>query len=355
MTIDDKAAAMAERGLLADEAALKCISPASFWFPNLSSVGSGWAEHAPFAFWLMEALRPKVFVELGTHKGYSFSAFCQAALEVRTQVRCYAVDTWQGDEHAGFYGDKIYDEVFAFIEARYSSFARMVRSTFDDALVHFEDGTVDLLHIDGRHHYEDASHDYTSWIPKLAPNAVVLFHDINVRERNFGVYRLWDELKAKHEHFEFLHGNGLGVLGIGDGLPDRVQCLLKLPDDSESAGLVRQIYSRLGKAISNHYELADHGPDVANSLRGGIEERDAEIIRLRLENLNLQNGNMVLGNTRLASGDSAGLTQPMDNDVIIQRLREDIDSQAGTIRAMQAALKEAEARVGQLMVSKSAT
>ena len=128
-----------------------------------------------------------MFVELGTHTGYSFAAFCQAVHELRFETKCFAVDTWRGDEHAGFYGEEVFDDLKKYIESRYGNFARLIRSTFDEALDHFDDGTIDLLHIDGRHFFEDVSYDYRTWQGKLAPNAVVLFHDINVRERGFGV------------------------------------------------------------------------------------------------------------------------------------------------------------------------
>ena len=68
---------------------------------------------------------------------------------------------------------------------RYSGFAQLVRSTFDDALPYFEDGSVDLLHIDGRHFYEDVKHDFDFWLPKLSDRGIVLLHDTDVRERSF--------------------------------------------------------------------------------------------------------------------------------------------------------------------------
>jgi hypothetical protein len=64
-------------------------------------------------------------------------------------TRCFAIDTWQGDLHAGFYDDSVFACVNACNEPKYAGFSRLVRATFDEALEHFLDGSIDLLHIDG--------------------------------------------------------------------------------------------------------------------------------------------------------------------------------------------------------------
>ena len=99
---------------------------------------------------------------------------------------------------------------------------------FDNALSMFEDSSIDLLHIDGYHTYEAVKHDFTSWYPKLSENSIVLFHDIEVRKGDFGVYRLWEEL-SELPHFEFSHSNGLGIL-FPTGVPDLFQEVLKQKD-----------------------------------------------------------------------------------------------------------------------------
>ena len=53
-------------------------------------------------------------------------------------------------------------------ELHYASFSHLIRSTFDEALANFGAGSIDLLHIDGRHFYDDVRHDFESWQPKLS-------------------------------------------------------------------------------------------------------------------------------------------------------------------------------------------
>jgi hypothetical protein len=186
-----------------------------FWTPQRLNCSSGWWGHVPFAFWIMVTCKPRLFVELGTHHGVSYAAFCEAVARSQLDTRCYAVDTWAGDAHAGFYGDKVYSDLKAFHDKRYASFSELLRMTFDEACGFFEDGTVDLLHIDGYHTYEAVRHDFETWRPKLSERAVVLFHDTNVRSGDFGVWRFFGELREVMPAFEFLHCHGLGVAVVG--------------------------------------------------------------------------------------------------------------------------------------------
>jgi glycosyltransferase involved in cell wall biosynthesis len=213
--------------------------------PTRLDVISAWYGHIPFAHWIVRATRPDVLVELGTHNGVSFSAFCETVLAESLPTRCYAVDTWQGDEHAGFYDESVFLDLQSFTASRYSSFAALVRSTFDKALTQFFDGSIDLLHIDGRHHYDDVLHDFTTWLPKLSGRAVVLFHDTNVHERDFGVWRLWGELRSQYPSFEFPHTHGLGVLAVGPDIPARIRELCSL--SQEAASGVRERFATLGE------------------------------------------------------------------------------------------------------------
>lgn len=216
---------------------------------------SAWKEHIPFAFFVVSAMRPRVFVELGTHFGDSYCAFCQAVRRLNLTTRCYAVDTWRGDEHAGFYEADVLLDLKKHHDPRYETFSRLVQSSFDEALAHFPDRSIDLLHIDGLHTYESVRHDFEAWLPKLSDRAVVLFHDTNVKERDFGVYRLWDEVRIGRPHFEFLHGHGLGVLATGAMVSPELCSLFEARPDQ--VALIREVFSQLGRRLSSGYAQED--------------------------------------------------------------------------------------------------
>ena len=227
-----------------------------FWRPSRLGVESAWYGHVPFAHWIVTAHRPASIVELGTHNGVSYAAFCEAVLRERIDARAIAVDTWKGDEHAGFYGEDVFGDFRRFHDQRYAAFSTMLRSAFDDALGVVADGSVDLLHIDGRHLYDDVAHDFASWRPKLSARGVVLFHDTNVRERDFGVWRLWAEVRGEHPSFEFLHGHGMGILAIGPAVAGPVAALCGLRDGG-AINLVRERFAALGERWIAARDLLD--------------------------------------------------------------------------------------------------
>ncbi|MCF8043881.1 MAG: class I SAM-dependent methyltransferase, partial [Desulfarculaceae bacterium] len=225
------------------------LSAASFWRPEYFKP-SAWIEHAPLAFWLMEAARPRVLVELGTAWGYSFFAFCQAVRTLGLSTQCHAVDIWKGHPQGGIHGEESFLAASQHHREHYQDFASLLRMTFDEALPHIPDGSVDLLHIDGLHTYEAVSHDFYTWLPKLSPRAVVLFHDTAVKNQGFGVHRLWGELTARHPHFEFVHGHGLGVLAVGAEAPPRVLEFCQASSDARLTLEIRAAYQRLGASLT---------------------------------------------------------------------------------------------------------
>jgi hypothetical protein len=216
-----------------------------FRLPDRRGVNSAWWGHVPFAGWIMRAARPRVFVELGTFSGVSYAAFCQAALADCISTACHAVDTWSGDPHAGIYENTIYLDFKAFHDARYKAISQIHRCTFDEAQRRFDDGSVDLLHIDGYHTYEAVRHDFETWLPKLSSRGVILFHDTNEQMNDFGVWRFWGEVSTRWPSFSFLHSHGLGVLCVGAEPPPAVAELCAIRDP-KGIDAIRQRFALLG-------------------------------------------------------------------------------------------------------------
>lgn len=244
--------------------------PLSLTMPRHVNV-LAWQEHIPFAMVIVQLLRPHSIVELGVHAGDSYLAFCQAVQELNLDTACYGVDTWRGDSHAGHYSDEVLETLRRRHDPLFGGFSRLVQSTFDEALPHFPDASVDLLHIDGLHTYEAVRHDFETWKPKLSPRGVVIFHDINVRESDFGVWRLWLELSAQYPGFAFKHGHGLGVLAVGSEVPEPVLQFIGM--DAAAATCATDYFFALGNRITQTARL--------ERLEDIMRARDAEIVALK--------------------------------------------------------------------------
>jgi septal ring factor EnvC (AmiA/AmiB activator) len=336
-----------------------------FWKPNyLNSEHSAWIGHIPFAFWIIEALTPSTFVELGTHYGDSYFAFCQAVDRLGLSTACFAVDTWKGDEHAGFYGDEVFAAVNTHNANNYSGISTLVRSTFDEALPHFEDGTIDLLHIDGHHTFEAVRHDFETWLPKLSKRAVVLFHDTNVRFGSFGVNKYFAKLKADYPWFEFNHSHGLGVLGVGSEQPENVKHLFHTADSANATGALHQVFSRLGQAcidlgeaqivrkrvLDLEAQIGAKNQEIAECLantnqeRGNLSER---IAQLEAERANLENQLTALQTER--DGRVAGLEGAVsERDGRIAGLEGAVSERDARIAGLEGAVTERDGRIAVL-------
>lgn len=211
--------------------------------------GGPWSMHLPFAYDLMREFRPRAFVELGVYKGESYFAFCQSAAENGVNVLCYGVDTWKGDPQTGFYGPDVGQDVATY-NTQYATFSQLISATFEDAVNEFTDGAIDLLHIDGAHRYSDVKGDFESWRRKLSPRAIVLFHDVMVRDREFGVSRLWMEMAEAGRSFLFPFGHGLGVWSasaVGKGDSKFVRHLFEA--NPEEQALIIERYAAAGVAL----------------------------------------------------------------------------------------------------------
>ncbi|MDO8890565.1 MAG: class I SAM-dependent methyltransferase [Sulfurimicrobium sp.] len=263
--------------------------PLAFSRPINIAKPFAWVGHIPFAFLSVDLVRPAVLVELGTHTGNSYLAFCHAVSSLNLPTRCFAVDTWQGDPHAGHYGDEVFGILKTAHDQKYGHFSTLLRRTFDEALPLFEDQSIDLLHIDGLHTYEAVKHDFDTWLPKVSERGLILFHDTRVYENNFGVWRLWRDLSQQYPSIEFGHSHGLGVLFAGKRSVEEYGHILlnAVPDTLAS------LFTRLGDALVCEASYADAMEHIVNQDRAyqalselrirEVGERDAAIVQKNAE------------------------------------------------------------------------
>jgi hypothetical protein len=228
--------------------------PLALLMPSYLGDSPSWIGHIPFAFALVEMAEPRNIVELGTFKGDSYMAFCQAVAVLQLPTQCFAIDTWKGDAQTGFYDDRILAALRGIHDPMYSRFSTLIQKDFDAAAGDFADGSIDLLHIDGMHTYAEVKHDFETWLPKMSDAGVILLHDTAMREPTFEVWRLWEEVAPRYPHFNFEHAAGLGVLGVGKQLAEPVKVFLDSVTGSDSfkreeAGMVRAYFSHLGSYI----------------------------------------------------------------------------------------------------------
>ena len=215
-----------------------------------------WVGHWPFGAWLVSVLRPKSIVELGSHSGNSLFCFAQACAEHGIDAHIHAVDTWQGDAHAGSYSQGVFSDVQAHAREHYSGMITLHRKTFDEAVFDIAPGSVDLLHIDGLHTYDAVRHDFHSWRSRCSDHAIVLFHDTAVRRDDFGVHQFWEEIIAEYRHFEFVHSNGLGVLMLGSKAPPVIEEFFQTCANPAAAKTIRKFFASAGDSLIRQVELS---------------------------------------------------------------------------------------------------
>jgi Methyltransferase domain len=195
---------------------------------------TAWAGHIPFLFALIKLVRPRTYVELGVHFGGSFVGACSAAKRYKTDTLCFGIDNWQGDQHAGSYeGNEIFRHLSSYLKSYFPT-ATLYRQSFSEALSRFDDGAIDVLHFDGLHTFDAIQQDFDAWSPKLSQQGIALFHDISVREGEFGVWKYWERIKLSYPTMEFYHSAGLGVAFIGPDQPPHARRLLELWRSNES-------------------------------------------------------------------------------------------------------------------------
>jgi hypothetical protein len=298
--------------------------------PKRQTEAIDWQEHVPFAFWLMEMMVPCTVVELGVFRGDSLCAFSQAAAELGHSCEIFGVDNWTGDEHVGQYGSKVYEDLKLYVDTTYPRLTRLIKSDFSDAVDLFEDASIDLLHIDGCHYYDNVKNDFETWLPKVSERGVVLFHDTHKIDDKFGVWKLWKEVTSEYDGFAFPHGNGLGVLLVGKEIDRDIFTPF---EEKETSVFAIDLFSRLGAYVSTQIRMTYMKNLVADLCKQSAENESS----WRVESEKIEQIFQTMGRLETAVGE-LGAKANQEYSLHFEKVQKDIGELGAKLDGLQVSL-----------------
>lgn len=162
---------------------------------NKIDVGFCWEEKAIKLAETVLALKPKKAVEIGVWGGKSFIPICVAMEYLNnlenTYNQSYGIDVWDAVEaskhyeypHKEYWGRQdvhnfAYERCMYFVSLLKTANVKIIKDTSENACYLFDNGSVDLCHIDGNHSAEEFTRDILNWWPKLSIGGVLVLDDI---------------------------------------------------------------------------------------------------------------------------------------------------------------------------------
>jgi predicted O-methyltransferase YrrM len=154
----------------------------------------GWCpdEKAKHIMNLLLSNNSEVCVELGVFGGSSFFPMT-SVLAFKKQGTAYAVDPWsneaclegyeeKSDDHHKYWGTVNLVKIMnLFIEGMRKNgldgVYKIMKMTSAQAYVHFENESIDFIHIDGNHSEQSAIFDVEHWLPKVKKGGIICFDD----------------------------------------------------------------------------------------------------------------------------------------------------------------------------------
>jgi len=171
---------------------------------------------------ILDKVKPKVILEIGTARGGTLFLFSNIAHEEAILI---SVDLYQTIEKR---------ILFRYIKkGKQKIYLIQGDSHSIETLRKIEEilkgRKVDFLFIDGDHSYEGVKRDFEMYSPLVRKGGIIAFHDIipdyytryGIKTSTWAgeVYKFWNEIKEKYEHLEMVkdreqNGFGIGVLFV---------------------------------------------------------------------------------------------------------------------------------------------
>jgi cephalosporin hydroxylase len=174
----------------------------------------------------VRALRPRVVVEIGTHRGGTFAVWGAVA-----HPAAHLVSIDLPDPSAGL-GTSESDLELLLGTLQPAQRMTAIRSdshaarTLDELQALLGGRPIDFLWIDGDHSADGVRRDLDMYAPLVRRGGIVALHDIHPDPTTTPLNQvagLWNELKVRYPHREFIDqdhpggaGMGIGVLPVGE-------------------------------------------------------------------------------------------------------------------------------------------
>lgn len=260
----------AEPSSLADIVERLEIGDELFWDAQHLGPFDEWIGHIPFALWLVRSLRPSLVVSQSAIDGNFYLAFCHAISAFGIECRAFAVALRSEDRAASGCNPARYPN------PSYARFSTALQLAPSQLKARFDDGSIDVLHIDGASPFHTPRQVLETLWAALSDRSVVLIDNTAPHWADYDVRQLWSELAPSHPHFEFLHGAGLGVLGTGTHLPQPVRELFALAVGTDGARRVRSLFELSGESLALRHATLRLKDQL--SLRGRLYSRTQDRI-----------------------------------------------------------------------------
>jgi len=166
---------------------------------------------------ILNKIKPKFIIEIGTCRGGTLFLFSQIASENASLI---SIDLPKGKFGGGYSIWKI---------PLYKSFSllnqqiHLIRAdshdktTLENVKIILNNDKADFLFIDGDHTYKGVKKDFEMYSPLIKENGMILFHDIVPHSKESGceVSKLWNEIKSKYNYLEIVKDWNQGWAGLG--------------------------------------------------------------------------------------------------------------------------------------------
>ena len=164
-------------------------------------------------------------------------------------------------------------------DRRYGAIARRLNAPPRRAAKQIEPGSVDVLALDVSASDTDMEDVLDRWLSRVSERGIVLMPGINRRESGCVAHEHFAALQSTYRSLTFHHGDGLGILVVGERPADLIETLLSRWNAPTAARTVREVFARLGRGCADQ-ALAEAQTarlrDSSNRLDQVSKEREAK-------------------------------------------------------------------------------